>query len=762
MGVSVTICENCGAENPNENSSHCRNCLKPLKTVQSNQPEANSPGSRQSDESTTNIPCDSEPTRRLDSQAQEKAQTEKVLRGNSDMGAQYSKDDELFEIKEVDFGDSSVPGLVTPEKQSDSQPKPVAHSPEPDDDTIRPEPIEKELTLYRDDELQITMEETDNGPAITLANRAEFLDRAQSSNKETTKNVEADQASHVPEIPKEDLIVDRSGEKSVTQRIILNPSVREKSRALTDQNLAPSTSSKIDGTERPGSQTPPFRSSSIAGQTQKKPSHSTLTPEREAELAELSKSIEANKPAQSLGIAYLSRNSIKFAGGYNPKSGDKISIDDRVYVIKEKPARSPKFYAMLGGGALLFLILIFALFNAGPAAKGQITGVIIDPQSGGLATGLTVKIKELDQTTKSSYAGFFVFDQIPSGIYTIELEEEGVGIVSERLTVLENQTSTLKLSLPVETESRSQSRAVPKNPITDVRPASAEPKPGFLKLKISPSSASVYYDGEFIGKGSQTFKVPSGKHTVRVIQDGYAESTQKVDVPEDKVVSHSFTLKKSAGSSQPRKKTDEERAEELEDAGQYSEALNYYRKIFKQHQNNVEALLGIARCHKATGNTENALSAYRDAVKLASDQNDTPTQLGALGGILDINPNYLTARYSRGLIYLDQAEYYKAAQDFTKVIEIDRRHLNGCYKLAEAYYKLQNYPAALEAYERVQNLNFADVKPFAYMAIIYQKLDDKKNMKKCYEKFEKAADMVTKNQLQSDPDWQSVQTAVGK
>ena len=632
----------------------------------------------------------------------------------------------------------------------------------PADDEIRPEPIEKELTLYRDDELQITMEETDDGPAITLANRADFLDRAKADDDQAVEKNDKSETDQAPEIPREELMADRSGEKSVTQRIILNPSVKEKSGSLADQNIPPAGSAQMEGIGKPQLQAHHSPLSAPTRQSEEISDDSESRAEKMAELARLNESIEANKPAQSLGIAYLSGTAVKFAGGYIPKPGDKIAVDDKAYVLKEKPGRSPKFYAIIGGAALLFLILIFALFNAGPAAKGQITGVIVDPRSGALMPGLTVKIKELNQTAKTSYAGFFVFDQIPSGIYTIELEEEGVGILSERLTVLENRTSTVKLSLPVESDSRPRARTATKPPVTEVRPELAKQVPGFMKLKLSPSSASVYYDGEYLGKGSQTFKVASGKHSVKVVQSGYEDLTKSVDVPEDKVVSYTLTLKKSKSSGQARKKTDEERAEELEAAGQYTEALSYYKKIFRGDKRNVEALLGQARCHKAAGKIDDAMSTYRDAVKLAGDQNDTPNQLSALSGIIDINPKYLTARYSRGLIYLDQGEYYKAAQDFTKVIEIDRRHLNACYKLGEAYYKLQNYPAALEAYERVQDLNFADIKPYAYMAMIYHKMDDKKNMKKAYDKFEKGADMVTKSQFQGNKDWQSVQAAVNK
>jgi tetratricopeptide (TPR) repeat protein len=124
--------------------------------------------------------------------------------------------------------------------------------------------------------------------------------------------------------------------------------------------------------------------------------------------------------------------------------------------------------------------------------------------------------------------------------------------------------------------------------------------------------------------------------------------------------------------------------------------------------------------------------------------------------LLNMNPNYLTARYSRGSILLDRGEYYKAAEDFSKVVELDHRNLNGYYKLGECYYKAGNYPAAIEAYQKIQELNFADVMPLVYITKSYVKMNDLKNAKKTYEKFEKSADLPTKSKLHSDTEWQQM------
>jgi tetratricopeptide (TPR) repeat protein len=190
--------------------------------------------------------------------------------------------------------------------------------------------------------------------------------------------------------------------------------------------------------------------------------------------------------------------------------------------------------------------------------------------------------------------------------------------------------------------------------------------------------------------------------------------------------------------------------------------LAKYAEIARSEPNNVECLFGQARCYRAKANTGEALSCYLKAARIAGDKNDSQIQLQALSGVLEINPNYLTALYGRGLIYMDQGNYTQAAQDFSKVIEIDSRHLNAHYKLAEAFFKSQDYAAALQTYEKTSNLNFTDPKPIAYMAETYLAMGDLKNVKKYYEKFDKSADAPTRNRFNSDPEWQRVKTAIGK
>jgi len=603
------------------------------------------------------------------------------------------------------------------------------------------------MTLYRDDELQITMEHTEDGPEITLLNRGDFhkISDVTSPELEAEDSIESEPSL----LSKDELKMDLNEEKSVTQKIIINPQIKNAPPAEKPVQ----TSIKDDSKSAVGT---PSEARS--------PKVDSVVPDDKIKksIPSLSKPVKTSPQIKSRRVAFVSGNSITFPGEFKPTAGDEISIREKIFKLKERQYNKWFFFAGIGAAAIILVMLASFIFNPGSTGKGQIVGTLKNPVDGKPVANAFVTIKELDETTKTNIAGFFVFDQVPSGIYTIEVLDEGMAILSERMPVVEEKTSTLSFSLPADDYPIEQ---LPDLNINKTKNIVSERKTqyGFLKLKLLPSKNSkVYLDGKFIGSGSQTFKIPTGKHKVKVKNKGYKDYNYSVNIPLDKIKSYTFILKRPKTSDKKLKKSGLDLAEEHEKNGNYNEAITCYDDILTGDENNIEALIGRAQCYKAINKSEQAMSDYIQAVKSAGAQNDDILKLEALTGIIQLNSNHLTARYNRGLIYMDQEEYYRAAQDFSQVVRIDRRHLNAYYKLGEAYYKSQNYPAALEAYQEVQKLNFTDAKPYAYMSQIYYKMGDKKKMKKSYEKFEKNADIPTKNKFNSDPEMQKIKAALNK
>jgi len=285
---------------------------------------------------------------------------------------------------------------------------------------------------------------------------------------------------------------------------------------------------------------------------------------------------------------------------------------------------------------------------------------------------------------------------------------------------------------------------------------------GLLKLALTPRDTRVFLDGGLIGTGGQTFKITAGGHRLVLKANGHNDISQEIEIGENATKNYSFILEKKPSATAVQIRSPLDIATDLESAGKFNEALVKYQDICRKEPTNVEAFFGQARCYRAKGDSENALGSYLKAARIAGDKGDTQNQLQALSGVLEINPNYLTALYNRGSIYYNMGNYAQATQDFSKVIEIDSRHLNAHYKLAESYFKSQDFASALQTYEQTYNLNFTDPKPLAYMAETYLAMGDIKNTKKYHDKFEKAADAPTRSRFNSDPEWQRVKSAIGK
>src|SRR6516164_5159316 len=62
------------------------------------------------------------------------------------------------------------------------------------------------------------------------------------------------------------------------------------------------------------------------------------------------------------------------------------------------------------------------------------------------------------------------------------------------------------------------------------------PKPGKLKMSVSPKQAYTFVDGKAIGPGNRTIKLDVGSHHVIVANYGYKFVEQEVSLDSDKTL----------------------------------------------------------------------------------------------------------------------------------------------------------------------------------------------------------------------------------
>ena len=90
-------------------------------------------------------------------------------------------------------------------------------------------------------------------------------------------------------------------------------------------------------------------------------------------------------------------------------------------------------------------------------------------------------------------------------------------------------------------------KAVPSAP-SITKPAEGAPaskEEGKIILTTSPEGADVYVDEAFVGNAPATLKLPAGKHTVKVSQNGYSAWTKEVSVFAGSEVNLKATLEKN-------------------------------------------------------------------------------------------------------------------------------------------------------------------------------------------------------------------------
>jgi tetratricopeptide (TPR) repeat protein len=602
-------------------------------------------------------------------------------------------------------------------------------------DNIKPMSMESELTLYRDENVKLTMSDTGKSARFTVA-----------TSKDDIEHIDVSESvSELIENEKSSAQVLNAEDHSSAEAEAHKPPAENAESPSNSENAEASTTAIA-----PVEQTP----DSVEGSQEKISINPDITP-IDSSLVHLK---------QSPKVIYLSGKNLRLTGGTKVIQGDEITINDKTFVVKAKPGRGMLFYAAIGAVAVVLFISLL-IFGSGPAqGDGQLVGTIINPASGKTIAGLPVNIAELNKQVVTNQAGFFTFENIPTGIYTLNFKASDNTPLQERVTILKNTITTVALK-----EAPAESAAPPPPAMANATKPPAEsnnesqPKTagqGLLKLTIVPNNASAYIDGKPIGIGSHAYKLSPGDYTLTVSKTGYAEKSQGITIDPDRALSVKVTLAEASQATSSGKSASD-LAYEQETAGNYNEALRYYDLAMQHDPHDATAALGKARCYRAEQMTDNAMAAYLLAAHLAADKNDINSQIAAFTGVIEMKPNTYTAYSSRGDLLYNQGQYNKAADDFSKVIELDNRNLTAYYKLGNSYYNSKEYQAAVKTFLAAQELNFADPKAEAYLAKTYLAMGDKKNSKKAYERFKELATYPTRLEFKRDPEWQNVLNALG-
>ncbi len=492
------------------------------------------------------------------------------------------------------------------------------------------------------------------------------------------------------------------------------------------------------------------------------------------------------------GIAYYYKNYIQVTGRRDLRLVQEMSIDHRPYELRPKRFNRK---AVLAAAGILFVALLFAVgslfISETNTGKGEIVGVVLDDNGNLYVRQATIRFPALDQTTVSNEQGFFRSGLVPEGTHRIEyVTQQGV-VKVEHATVVEGQITTLSLRPehlsaveqgspnreptnprtamptrpsppPKATESTvqaAQKTAGPKSPPAPKQTSTAK-GPGNVTLAANVAGARLAIDGDVLGAGNLTYRdIAPGKHSYEVSKDGFetARGTITVSAGED------YRLKVDLVSMSQNVK-----------AETFSEDDFYYSGLAALDENDVttavadlsaaierkpgfgEAYLARAEAYRRSGDRE---AAYNDCIRAAEIYHiskDINQAITAYSQAIELNDQAVAAYLGRAGSYLAKKEELAAIADYELVTRLDRRNFDAYYGLGEARFRQGQYKTASKHFKDARSLEKDNPLPHQYLMLCYLAMDNIKEVKRSFEKFQELASEEQMARLQEDSRFSAV------
>ena len=106
---------------------------------------------------------------------------------------------------------------------------------------------------------------------------------------------------------------------------------------------------------------------------------------------------------------------------------------------------------------------------------------------------------------------------------------------------------------------------------------------------------------------------------------------------------------------------------------------------------------------------------------------DTEKELENLNKALELNPDFYSAYYERGLIFYNNGDYTKAKEDFNKVLSLKSSNFEATYNLGIISAKELNMKDAVKYFKKALSMNSQSADAYIQLALVYQadgKLDE--------------------------------------
>lgn len=157
-----------------------------------------------------------------------------------------------------------------------------------------------------------------------------------------------------------------------------------------------------------------------------------------------------------------------------------------------------------------------------------------------------------------------------------------------------------------------------------------------------------------------------------------------------------------------------DKANKLQENGNFDEAIEIYQKLLDKYPNCIPALNNLGQVYDEMGELKKALECYDK--------------------VLELNPQSLPALNNKAMLCINLEDWQSASDSFSKYLEINPDNEYVLANHAFVLIKLEEYKKAVENCKKSLKINPNNPGTYSNMAYAYEELEDWKNSLECYDK----------------------------
>ncbi len=469
----------------------------------------------------------------------------------------------------------------------------------------------------------------------------------------------------------------------------------------------------------------------------------------------------------SKGVAYLKGSMIKITGGVKLSPGDEIRIKDKEFVLRCKQKKPTIIYGMAALAVVIGLILFTPLFRSHP--NGKLFGVVIEENTRLFIPQAKISLKEAGRTINTNPLGFFVFETIPPGQYTMETSYAGYQTKRETVTITRDQVTTISTQLaPVSSSSGTpypsgSSRGANQETTTSEMNSTGSDF-GAVRIRSNLTDPVILVDDKEVGSGNKVYrKITPGAHTIIARKEGYFDWAGEVKVNPGQTLNLEVELTVDK-NYHPTPQTSSDfvtLGKSQVNSGDFASALISFNQALNLKPESPEALMNRGSVYLQTGDKTKAVEDLDKAAGLFFSQPDYQSAILCYNDLLTLNDKDPSYSLNRGICFLELGQFQNSIPDLKKAIKLDAGLLPGYLNLGKAYYETGDSKLATETYKQARKLNPKNPEIYVGLTKAYYARGDKSEAKKSYKKFEELSTYIDREKMKQDLKWNGILKDIG-